>query len=393
MIAPPQSAAPAAALSTGILAAAAFAIVSTEFLIVGLLPELARDLSIPVSAAGQLVTLFAFTVMLSGPLLTAALSHVERKRLFVAILLVFAAANALAAAAPNIWVLALARLVPALALPVFWGTASEAAAQLAGPRHAGRAVARVYLGISGAMLFGIPLGTLAAASLGWRGSFWGLAALCLALAGLMLAFMPALPRPPRTSMRAQARILRDPRLQAHIALSVLVFTAMFASYTYLADVLERIAGVPPAQVGWWLMGFGAVGLAGNWLGGRAVDRGPLAATLAFTVLLGLGALAAIALASSPAAMLPALAIWSIANTALYPVCQVRVMRAAPQAQAMAGTLNVSAANAGIGAGALLGGLAISQWGLGSVGYAAAAVALPAALAVPLIARLRPRPAA
>ncbi|CAB3913611.1 MFS transporter [Achromobacter denitrificans] len=393
MIAPPQSAAPAAALSTGILAAAAFAIVSTEFLIVGLLPELARDLSIPVSAAGQLVTLFAFTVMLSGPLLTAALSHVERKRLFVAILLVFAAANALAAAAPNIWVLALARLVPALALPVFWGTASEAAAQLAGPRHAGRAVARVYLGISGAMLFGIPLGTLAAASLGWRGSFWGLAALCLALAGLMLAFMPALPRPPRTSMRAQARILRDPRLQAHIALSVLVFTAMFASYTYLADVLERIAGVPPAQVGWWLMGFGAVGLAGNWLGGRAVDRGPLAATLVFTVLLGLGALAAIALASSPAAMLPALAIWSIANTALYPVCQVRVMRVAPQAQAMAGTLNVSAANAGIGAGALLGGLAISQWGLGSVGYAAAAVALPAALAVPLIARLRPRPAA
>ena len=393
MIAPPQSAAPAAALSTGILAVAAFAIVSTEFLIVGLLPELARDLSIPVSAAGQLVTLFAFTVMLSGPLLTAALSHVERKRLFVAILLVFAAANALAAAAPNIWMLGLARLVPALALPVFWGTASEAAAQLAGPRHAGRAVARVYLGISGAMLFGIPLGTLAAASLGWRGSFWGLAALCLALAGLMLAFMPALPRPPRTSMRAQARILRDPRLQAHIALSVMVFTAMFASYTYLADVLERIAGVPPAQVGWWLMGFGAVGLAGNWLGGRAVDRGPLAATLAFTVLLGLGALAAIALASSPAAMLPALAIWSIANTALYPVCQVRVMRAAPQAQAMAGTLNVSAANAGIGAGALLGGLAISQWGLGSVGYAAAAVALPAALAVPLIARLRPRPAA
>ena len=122
------------------------AIVSTEFLIVGLLPELARDLSIPVSAAGQLVTLFAFTVMLSGPLLTAALSHVERKRLFVAILLVFAAANALAAAAPNIWVLALARLLPAMALPVFWGTASETAAQLAGPSRAGRAVASVYLG-------------------------------------------------------------------------------------------------------------------------------------------------------------------------------------------------------------------------------------------------------
>ncbi len=386
------------ALSIAILAIAAFAIVSTEFLIVGLLPELARDLSISVSAAGQLVTLFAFTVMLSGPLLTAAVSHLERKRLFVTILLVFAASNALAAVAPNIWVLALARFIPALALPVFWGTASEAAAQLAGPRRAGQAVARVYLGISAALLFGIPLGTLAAASIGWRGSFWGLSALSLALAALMLACMPALPRPPRVGMREQARILRDPRMLAHIGLSIAVFTAMFASYTYLADMLERIAHVPPAQVGWWLMGFGAAGLAGNWLGGLAADRNPLAATLGFTLLLGLGMLAAVPLASSLAGLLPALAAWSIANTALYPVCQVRVMKIAPQAQAMAGTLNVSAANAGIGAGAMLGGLAIAKWGLGSVGYVAAAVALLAALAIPAIARLRPcisecRPAA
>lgn len=378
----------ASALSIGILAVAAFVIVSTEFLIVGLLPELARDLSISVSAAGQLVTLFAFTVMLSGPLLTAVVSHLERKRLFVAILLVFAASNALAAVAPNIWVLALARFIPALALPVFWGTASEAAAQLAGPRRAGQAVARVYLGISAALLFGIPLGTLAAASIGWRGSFWGLSALSLALAALMFACMPALPRPPRVGLREQARILRDPRLLAHIGLSVAVFTAMFASYTYLADVLERIAGVPPAQVGWWLMGFGAAGLAGNWLGGLAADRNPLAATLAFTLLLGLGMMAAVPLASSLAGLLPALAAWSIANTALYPVCQLRVMKVAPHAQAMAGTLNVSAANAGIGAGAMLGGLAIAKWGLGSVGYVAAAVALLAALAVPAIARLR-----
>ncbi|CAB3931758.1 MFS transporter [Achromobacter insolitus] len=380
-------------LAISILAAAAFVIVSTEFLIVGLLPELARDLSISVSAAGQLVTLFAFTVMLAGPLLTATVSHWERKRLFIAILLLFAASNALAAAAPNIWVLALARFIPALALPVFWGTASEAAAQLAGPRRAGQAVARVYLGISAALLFGIPLGTLAAASIGWRGSFWALSGLSLALAALMLTCMPALPRPPRVGLREQARILRDPRMLAHIGLSVAVFTAMFASYTYLADVLERIAGVPPGQVGWWLMGFGAAGLAGNWLGGLAADRHPLAATLAFTLLLGLGMMAAVPLASTLAGLLPALAAWSIANTALYPVCQVRVMKVAPHAQAMAGTLNVSAANAGIGAGAMLGGLAIAKWGLGSVGYVAAAMALLAALAVPVIARLRPSPAA
>ncbi|RYF65107.1 MAG: MFS transporter, partial [Comamonadaceae bacterium] len=123
-------------LSIIILAIAAFIIVTTEFLIVGLLPSLARDLNISTATAGQLVTLFALVVMLAGPIMTAWLSHIERKRLFVAILLLFAAANALAAVAPNLWVLAIARFLPALALPVFWGTASETAAQLAGPQHA-----------------------------------------------------------------------------------------------------------------------------------------------------------------------------------------------------------------------------------------------------------------
>ena len=267
-----------------ILALAAF-IVSTEFLIVGLIPALARDFGVSVPQAGQLVALFAFTVMLAGPPLTAALAHVERKRLFVAILLVFAGANALAALAPNLWVLALARFIPALALPVFWGTASEAAARMAGPLRAGQAVSRVYLGISAALLFGIPIGTLAAAAIGWRASFWGLAALSLLLAALMARHMPALSQSARTPLRDQARILKDPLLLAHIGLSVAVFTAMFTAYTYLADILERLAGVAPAQVGWWLMGFGAVGLIGNALGGKAVDRHPLRATLAFTLLL------------------------------------------------------------------------------------------------------------
>lgn len=376
-----------------ILALAAFVIVSTEFLIVGLIPALARDFGVSVPQAGQLVALFAFTVMLAGPPLTAALAHVERKRLFVAILLVFAGANALAALAPNLWVLALARFIPALALPVFWGTASEAAARMAGPLRAGQAVSRVYLGISAALLFGIPIGTLAAAAIGWRASFWGLAALSLLLAALMARHMPALSQSARTPLRDQARILKDPLLLAHIGLSVAVFTAMFTAYTYLADILERLAGVAPAQVGWWLMGFGAVGLIGNTLGGKAVDRHPLRATLAFTLLLGLGTLASMPLAASLGGLLPALAAWSIANTALYPICQVRVMQAAPQAQALAGTLNVSAANAGIALGAALGGLAIPRWGLDSVGYAAAAVALLAALMIAPIARLRPaRPA-
>ncbi|WP_162957908.1 MFS transporter, partial [Pseudomonas aeruginosa] len=129
---PVPAAAPRSTLSVAILAFSAFLIVTTEFLIVGLLPSLARDLQISISAAGRLVTLFAFTVMLFGPPLTAVLAHLPRKPLFVAILLVFALSNGLAALSTDLRLLAVARFVPALMLPVFWGTASETAAQLAG---------------------------------------------------------------------------------------------------------------------------------------------------------------------------------------------------------------------------------------------------------------------
>ncbi|UVL01062.1 MFS transporter [Pseudomonas sp. B21-048] len=376
--------------SITLLAIAAFVIVTTEFLIIGLLPALARDLNISISAAGQLVTLFAFTVMLFGPPLTAALAHIERKRLFIIIMLIFAAANALAAMAPNIWILSLARFIPALLLPVFWGTASETASQLVGPERAGRAVAQVYLGIAAATLFGIPLGTVAANLIGWRGAFWGLAGLSLLMLVLLALYMPSLARPVRSSIGQQMRILRDSRFIGNIVLSVVVFTAMFTAYTYLADMLERLANIPPVAVGWWLMGFGAIGLVGNWLGGYFVDRNPLGATAVFVLILAAGMSISIPLATSYVGLAVALSVWGIAYTALYPVCQIRVMKAASHAQALAGTLNVSAANAGIGLGAIIGGYSIEQAGLASIGYIAASIALGAAVICLLLAQFKTR---
>ncbi|HFV9292865.1 TPA: MFS transporter [Serratia fonticola] len=375
-------------LSIVILAVAAFVIVTTEYLIVGLLPALARDLDISISAAGQFVTLFAFTVMLFGPVLTALLSHIERKRLFIAILMIFSVSNALAAIAPNVWVLAIARFIPALVLPVFWGTASETTGQIAGPHRAGRAVSQVYLGISAALLFGIPLGTLASDIIGWRGTFWILAGLSLVMALALAVFMPTLARPERLRLAEQTRILKDPYFVGNVVLSVVVFTAMFTAYTYLADMLERIAGVAPAQVGWWLMGFGAIGLVGNWLGGRFVDRSPLGATAIFSLLLGIGMMASVPAADSLILLWLALALWGIAYTALFPICQVRVMKSVSHAQALAGTLNVSAANAGTGLGAIIGGMVIPQWGLENIGYVATGIAITPILLAAWLVRFR-----
>ena len=264
-----------------LLAAAGFTILTTEFVIVGLLPALAADLQVSVAQAGLLVSLFAFSVAAFGPFLTAALAGVERKRLFVACLLLFAAANALAAVAGDIWTMAVARFVPALALPVFWAMASETAAHLAGPSREGRAVALVFFGIVAATVLGIPIGTLIADAWGWRLAFAALAALALAKALLLAAWLPRIPGRPGVSLRSQASVLRQPLVLGHLLLSLLVFTGMFTPYTYLADILQRLAGFSGSLVGWTLMGFGAVGLLGNWLGGRLVDRSPLGATLLF----------------------------------------------------------------------------------------------------------------
>ncbi|MET4678768.1 DHA1 family inner membrane transport protein [Stenotrophomonas rhizophila] len=371
-----------------ILAVAAFALLTTEFLILGLLPPLARDLGISISMAGQLVTVFAVVVVLTGPVVAAYVSHWPRKPLFLGILVIFAVSNGLSALATDFWSLALARTLAAIALPVFWGTASESAAALVAPGRAGKAVAQVYLGITTAFVFGIPLGTLAAASVGWRGAFALLGAFCLLVAALMAVFMPNIPgSAERTAGTSQFAILRDKRFMAHVLLTVLVFTGMFIAYIYLADMLEKVVLVPPANVGWWLMGFGVVGVAGNVLGGRLLEKDASVATAILLTVLAVGMAALPAVGQLQLGAVTALLIWAIAYTALFPVCQVRVMQAGSNAKALAGTMNVSASNAGIGLGAALGGAAIPILGLNHLGYLAAGVAL---VAIALALMLRPK---
>lgn len=137
------------------------------------------------------------------------------------------------------------------------------------------------------------------------------------------------------------------------------------------------------------MGFGAIGLIGNWIGGHAADRSPLGATAAFTLLLATGMAASVWLARSHGWFAAALALWGVAYTALFPICQVRVMKATSQAQALAGTFNVSAANAGIGLGAVTGGLAISHGGVGAAGYVATCIAVLALILSFLTTRIQP----
>ncbi|MBC3361990.1 MFS transporter [Pseudomonas sp. SWRI154] len=374
-----------------LLSAAGFTVLTTEFIIVGLLPSIARDLHVSIPQAGLLVTLFAFTVAAFGPFLTAWFARVERRKLFISVLVMFGLANTLAALAPNIWVMAVARLIPALGLPVFWALASETAVDIVGPQFAGRAIARIGFGIVCATVFGIPVGTLIADAFGWRSAFAILAVIAFAKALLLFIYLPKTNlHQHQVSFRSQLKILRSPLMQGHVLLSVLVFSGMFTAYTYLADILERLAGFNGTLVGWCLMGFGAVGLLGNSLGGRAVDRHPLIASMVFCLFMIGGMVALVPSIHSTLGLAAALGIWGVTQAALFLVSHVRLMKAAPEAPAFAASLNIAGANLGIGLGAMVGGRVIDTLGLGNVGFAAAGFILVSILLTLWLMTFRPR---
>jgi MFS transporter, DHA1 family, inner membrane transport protein len=364
------------------LAFATAVVVTTEFIVVGLLPEMARDLEISVVEAGRFTSWFALASAILGPPLTIAVSRVEPGRVVGAALWAFALGNLAATLVPSYPVILSVRVVQGAALPALVSVGSVAIAKLAGQGREGQAVALVYLGVVVAIVVAVPAGVVLAEGGGWTSSF-----LCLAMLAAVAALLVgrAFPRQDMASasISCQATILRRPMVQAQLLLSGALFTAMFAAYTYLAAILEMVAGFDAKRIAVALMGYGIAGVLGNWIAGRVVDRAPTAASAGVAALLML-TLAAVSLAGGRLLLLlPLLALWGAAHTAAFLLCQVRVMLAAPGAPAFASSLNIAACNAGIAAGAEAGGWIVDQHGIGAIGFGAAvlaAVALAIAVA-------------
>ncbi|MEM9797072.1 MAG: MFS transporter [Pseudomonadota bacterium] len=354
-------------LSLLLLSVAGFMIVSTEFIVVGILPLISRDLGVSIEIAGWLVTLFALTVAISGPPLTALLSGMERRMIFTAIAVIFAVSNLLAALSPDFGWLAVARIVPAMALPVFWSLAVASARDMAPAGQEGAAVSKVFVGIALASVAGLPLGTILAGAFGWRVMFLVFAGLALAIALLLYALLPSLPGRP-VAIATQMRILRDTHFLAHLSLGALAFAAMFTGYTYIADMLER-AGFDATMTGIVLIAFGGVGLVGNWLAGKFVDRSPLGATLVSAFIGAAATLVAAFSGAQPAILLLALVPWGMAHASGFLVNTVRVTAAGAGAPELAAALNASVANIGIALGAFIGGTVLAIGGFGAVGTA------------------------
>jgi len=345
------------------LAISAFGIGTTEFAVVGLLPDVASDLGVDIPAAGMLVTGYALAVAVGAPLLTAAATRLPRKTVLLGLLALFVLGNALTALATSYGLVMFGRIVAALCHGAFFGVGSVVAAGLVAPHRRGAAIALMFTGLTVANVVGVPLGTAIGHAFGWRSTFWVITVLGLVSVAGVLALVPRQPADPTASLRAELAAFTNPRLWMALATTALGFGGLFAAFTYVAPMMIDVAGFPAGAVTWIVLVFGAGAVVGNLAGAKAADRAVVPSVLVLLALLAVGLAAFTITAASPVLAVVTLAAIGIVGFATVPGLQMQVLDAAGSAGTLASAANISAFNLGNAAGAWLGGLTIAA-GLG-----------------------------
>ncbi|MFF7113907.1 MFS transporter [Streptomyces albogriseolus] len=365
------------------LAIGAFGIGTTEFVIMGLLPEVAGDFGVSIPTAGYLVTGYALGVMFGAPLMTVLGTKISRKRMLMLLMGLFVVGNLLSALAPAFGLMLVGRVVASLAHGAFFGIGSVVAADLVAPDKRAGAISLMFTGLTVANVVGVPLGTLVGQSLGWRVTF-GIVAV-LGVIGLLgvARLVPDVPGPQGVRLRHELAALKNVQVLLAMAMTVLGFGGVFAAITYIAPMMTQVAGFADGSVTWLLVLFGLGMVGGNLVGGKYADR-----ALMPLLYVALGALAVVLAlftltAHHKIAAAVTITLVGALGFATVPPLQKRVLDHAHGAPTLASALNIGAFNLGNALSAWLGGLVIAA-GLGYtapnwVGAVLAAAAL--ALAV------------
>jgi MFS transporter, DHA1 family, inner membrane transport protein len=375
------------------LAISAFAIGTTEFVIMGLLPDVAKDLAVSLPSAGLLVSGYALGVAVGAPLLAVLTSKMPRKLALQLLMGVFIVGNVLCAIASDYSLLMIARVVTSFAHGSFFGIGAVVAASLVPQEKRASAIALMFTGLTLANVLGVPFGTFIGQQFGWRMAFWIVAAFgVLSLAGVT-ALVPNRHDAGPTGLGHEVRVLKEPQVWLALTMTVLGFGGVFVVFTYIAPILEQVSGFGPHGVTLILVLFGVGLTVGNTIGGKLADRALMPSLMG--ILIALAVVMAVFAHTSHSQIAAAITVfvWGIAAFATVPPLQMRVVEKAKAAPNLASTLNIGAFNVGNAGGAWLGGLAISHgYGLDALPYVAALVAL-AALAVTWIAARMDAPAA
>lgn len=349
------------------LAMGGFGIGLTEFVIMGLLPEVAADFRVTESVAGYLISGYALSVAVGAIVITAAVTRFERKRVLQGLMVLFIGGNLLSALAPSYELMMAGRVLAALCHGAFFGIGAVLAADLVSAEKKAGAIATMFAGLTIANVLGVPFGTFLGQQFGWRSTFWAITVIgIVALIGIT-TLVPAVPRARATAesagLRGELRAFRSPQVWYSIVVTILGFGGMFGAFTYIAFTLTEVSGFASSSVPWLLVLFGSGLFVGNYLGGRAADKA-LGRTL-MTILAVLSVVLvvfALTAGSKPMTII-ALFLMGAFGFATVPGLQMRIMNHAATAPTMASGANIAAFNVGNAFGAWLGGITIAA-GLG-----------------------------
>lgn len=374
------------------LAVSAFGIGTTEFVIMGLLPQVAGSFDVPISTAGLLISGYALGIVVGAPVLTAAATRVPRKTVLLGLMTLFIAGNVLSALAPSYALLMVGRVVAALAHGAFFGIGAVVATGLVAPERRARAIALMFTGLTAANVLGVPMGTLVGQAFGWRATFWVVSVLgVVSLIGI-LALVPRDPEGRAPSLRRELEAFRDRQVWLALGVTALGFGGVFASFTYVAPMMTEVAGFADSAIAWLLVVFGLGLIVGNFAGGRLADRALMPSTYAILASLAMVLVAFTFTARWQAGSAITIFLLGATGFAAVPPLQTRVLQKARRAPTLASASNIAAFNLGNAVGVWLAGQAIDA-GLGytSPSWVGAGLAT-AGLALAVVAGRLDRPA-
>lgn len=373
------------------LAIGAFGIGTTEFVIMGLLPEVAGDFQVTIPTAGYLVTGYALGVVIGAPLMTVLGTKVSRKRMLMVLMGLFIAGNVLSAVAPVFGVMLMGRVVASLAHGAFFGIGAVVAADLVAPAKKAGAIAMMFTGLTVANVVGVPMGTFIGQSIGWRTTFLVVAGLgVLGLAGVA-KLVPEQPRPEGVRLRHELAAFRNVQVLLAMAMTVLGFGGVFAAITYITPMMTEVAGFADSSVTWLLVLFGLGMVGGNLAGGKFADR-----SLMPLLYVSLGALALVLAlftftAHNKVAAAVSIVLVGALGFATVPPLQKRVLDQASGAPTLASAVNIGAFNLGNALAAWLGGIVIAAgFGLAAPNWVGAVLAASALVLAVLSSALERR---
>ncbi len=347
-----------AALATG-----GFAIGTTEFVSMGLLPQLARGIGVSIPTAGHVISAYALGVVVGAPVIAVLGARLPRRGLLVALMGVFLVGNAVSALAGSYASLTAARFLAGLPHGAYFGVASLVAADLVAPHRRGRAVSRVMLGLAVANVLGVPAATFLGQTLGWRSAYWLVTALAAVTMALVITLVPHRAANRAATGRGELRAFKDPQVLLTLLAGAVGFGGMFAMYTYIAPTVTEVAGLSDSRVPLYALAFGLGMVVGTPIAGRLADWSVFRSMLVGTVLTGL-ALALFTVTSQwfVAGLVTVFAITVVSSIVVVGL-QMRLMQVAGDAQTIGAAMNHASLNIANALGAWLGGVVVAAgWG-------------------------------